>query len=220
MDQRKQFVDAAMTKEEPLSRLCERFGISRKTGYKWLDRFLSGCELVERSRRPKRSPRAMLSSVEDAIVAWRRAHPRWGARKLRDAIVRANPGAEVPSVSAIGLVLSRNGLIVPSKRRKRITPSTRPLRHATAPNTLWWIDYKRDSWSATALLSTDDNGCIQQVSDRVCGDAAHRWSKSSARDGRRGSGFSAFPGQFVPTTVHRSRRCTGRTASPSCRSGG
>jgi transposase InsO family protein len=133
-----------MAKEGSMSELCRRFGVSRKTGYKWLDRYLGGCELEDRSRRPKTSPKAVAGWVENSIVAAREKYPRWGPRKLRAALLRANPGVALPSVTTFALILKRNGLIVPRRRKRRTTPATQPLSHATAPNSLWCIDFKGD----------------------------------------------------------------------------
>jgi transposase InsO family protein len=142
--QRKEFVEACMAKEGSMSELCRRFGVSRKTGYKWLDRYLGGCELEDRSRRPKTSPKAVAGWMEDSIVAAREMRPTWGPRKLRAALLRANPGIELPSVTTFALILKRNGLVVPRRRKRRRTPATQPLSHATAPNSLWCIDFKGD----------------------------------------------------------------------------
>jgi transposase InsO family protein len=141
---RQEFVDACIEKQAGMTELCRRFGISRKTGYKWRDRYLSTCEVMDRSRRPKTSPSAVAPSLEKAIVAARKEHPRWGPRKLRAALQRANPGVPLPSSSTFANVLKRNGLIVPRRRRRGIQPSTSPLGHAAGPNDLWCIDFKGD----------------------------------------------------------------------------
>jgi len=65
-----------MVQEASLSALCRQFGISRKTGYEWVGRFLGGCELGDRSRRPKHSPRAVAAAVEDATPAYGRCPSR------------------------------------------------------------------------------------------------------------------------------------------------
>src|SRR5262245_34437584 len=93
-----------------MSELCRRHGISRKTGYKWLHRHYGGGDLEDRSSRPHRSPRAVASWLEDSIVAARKQRPTWGPRKLRAALLRANPGAELPSASTFALIFRRNGL--------------------------------------------------------------------------------------------------------------
>jgi transposase InsO family protein len=144
VDQRKEFIDAYLAKEASVSELCRRFEISRKTGYKWIARFMAGCELVDRSRRPKKSPRAVAEDLEDAIVDARKSRPTWGPRKLRAAFIRANPGAEVPSVSTFALIFHRNGLVTPRRRRRRLPRASTPLGHANAPNAVWCIDFKGD----------------------------------------------------------------------------
>jgi transposase InsO family protein len=142
VEQRKEFLEAYMGREMSISALCRRFAISRKTGYKWIARFRDDCELTDRSRRPQRSPRAVATTVEDAIVAARRERPTWGPRKLRAALLRAHPGTALPSASTFALIFQRNGLVIP--RRRRVPRSSVPLAHADAPNALWCIDFKGD----------------------------------------------------------------------------
>lgn len=144
MKERKQFIDAYMAQEASLSAQCRQFGISRKTGYKWIGRFLGGCELGDRSRRPKHSPRAVAAALEDAIVAARRERPTWGPEKLRTTLLKANPGVEIPSVTTFALIFQRNGLVIPRRRRRRVPRGTTPLAHADAPNAVWCIDFKGD----------------------------------------------------------------------------
>jgi putative transposase len=144
VQQRQRFIDEYMSQEESVAELARRFEISRKTAYKWIDRFLAGCELTDRSRRPHSSPRAVRTEIEDFIVAARKLKPRWGPRKLRAALQRGNPKAELPSVGAFALIFQRNGLVVPRRRRHRTPPSSSPLSHAKAPNALWCIDFKGD----------------------------------------------------------------------------
>jgi putative transposase len=62
---RKNFIDDYLSQQYSVTELCQRYGISRKTGYKWIDRFMAGCELVDRSSRPHHSPRAVATSIED-----------------------------------------------------------------------------------------------------------------------------------------------------------
>lgn len=142
MSERKRFIDDYLTGDYTVSELCRTYGISRKTGYKWIDRFMTHCELADRSSRPHRSPKAVAEWIEDAIVRARRQKPRWGPRKLRDALLRANPGAELPSVSTFALIFRRNGLVRPRRRRRSTPPFSAPLAHAKAPNAVWCIDFK------------------------------------------------------------------------------
>src|SRR5947199_4143075 len=84
MNERVKFIARYPQKDEPFIVLCERAGISRKTGYKWVERYEGGgvAALVERSRAPLSHPHAVPAAVIESIVATRRRHPRWGPRKL------------------------------------------------------------------------------------------------------------------------------------------
>lgn len=140
--EREHFINDYLTGDHSMSELCRRYRVSRKTGYKWVDRYMSRCELVDRSSKPHHSPRAVASWLEDAIVQWRKQRPRWGPRKLRQAMLRANPEADLPSVSTFALIIRRNGLVRPRRRRRKTPPHTAPLAHATRPNAVWCIDFK------------------------------------------------------------------------------
>jgi transposase-like protein len=94
MDQRKQFIDEYVDGESSMSELARRFGVSRKTLYKWVARYMATSSLGDKSRRPHHSPRALSDLMESTIVAARRERPRWGPKKLRAALVRANPGTD------------------------------------------------------------------------------------------------------------------------------
>ena len=82
---RKEFVMLASREGANRAMLCRRFGISRKTGYKWLERAecADGAGLADESRRPQHSPTRTAEAVQQAILSLRDAHPAWGARKLR-----------------------------------------------------------------------------------------------------------------------------------------
>jgi len=140
--ERERFIDEYIRREYSVADLCRRFEISRKTAYKWIDRFLSGCELVDRSRRPHSSPRAVAQWLEEAIVAARKQRPRWGPKKLRATLLEANPGAQLPSISTFALIFHRNGLVIPRRRRRSTPPFSAPLAHATGPNSVWCVDFK------------------------------------------------------------------------------
>ena len=142
MSERKRFVDAHLRGDYSIAELCRRFGISRKTGYKWLRRFFDGCELVDRSRRPHSSPHAVARWIEEAIVDSRRQRPLWGPKKLHAVLQRANPGAELPSISTFAAIFKRNGLITPRRRKRQTPPSSTPFGQVAAPNDLWCVDFK------------------------------------------------------------------------------
>jgi transposase InsO family protein len=142
MDQRTQFIAACLVGEETMSLLCRRFGISRKTGYKWLARFQAGgpAALVERSHAPHRQPHAIDVTLHEAIVALRAQHPHWGPRKLR-AWLEQRRGGVWPATSTIGALLQRAGLTVPRRGRRRAAPGA-PCTTAGAANAVWAADFK------------------------------------------------------------------------------
>jgi putative transposase len=150
MDQRVAFIADWLRDEWTMSELAERYGISRKTAYKWVDRYEGDPEhgLVERSRAPKQHGRAMADKVRAAVVALRQAHPRWGPKKLRAVLAERNARAPWPAASTIGDLLRREGLSLPSRRRRDVVPLTQPLAAAQHPNDVWTADFK--GWFRTA----------------------------------------------------------------------
>jgi len=123
-----------------MTEVCRRFGISRKTGYKWLRRYQgTGVQgLEEGSRRPHRSPRKTPDEIEELILSARAAHPAWGGRKLKRWL--EDQGTEVlPVPSTITEILRRHGLISPEESRKR-GPFCR--FEYGQPNDLWQMDFK------------------------------------------------------------------------------
>lgn len=138
--ERTAFCQAVEQSEDSMTALCRQYGISRKTGYKWLQRYADeGVEgLSDRSRRPHAHPRQTESALEAAVVAVRLAHPVWGGRKIAHVLARQG-GAHVPSPSTITTILRRHGLIDPEASAKHCPCQ----RFAMAqPNQLWQMDYK------------------------------------------------------------------------------
>jgi transposase InsO family protein len=144
MDLRRDFVTAADRGTMPFVTLCARFGISRKTGYKWLARYRTEgmAGLVDQSRRPHTSPGLTDPDMTTMIRIVATAHPTWGGRLIRHALV--NQGlTEVPAASTITAILGREGL------RPRDMPAPHPVIRfeADAPNHRWQMDFK--GWTAT-----------------------------------------------------------------------
>lgn len=142
MDERLRFV-ARLLEGEQMSLLCREFGISRKTGYKIFDRYKDhGLEgLTDRSRRPVRYANQLPHQIETAIVRAKQDKPHWGARKIRELLVRRLAGeVRVPAKSTIHAVLDRHGLVKPAIRRRHAAGT--PLSPGHAPNELWCADYK------------------------------------------------------------------------------
>lgn len=137
---RYEFVHLAADESIPVSELCRRYGISRKTGYKWLGRYQEGGEtgFLDRSRRPLTTSEHIPVEIERAVVRLRTRHPAWGARKIRQTFERRSI-SPLPAMSTITRVLHRNGMIDPGAR----TPAGPFVRFEhPAPNALWQMDFK------------------------------------------------------------------------------
>lgn len=150
MEERFRFIEEYQRAELDLSELCRLYGVSRKTGYKWLARYEAGglANLEDRSRAPEAHPNQISEELEQRVVALRVAHPRWGPKKLWHLLEREHPGEQRPAISTIAVILSRHGLTWARKVKRRATPSEQPLSHAQAPNQVWCTDYK--GWFACA----------------------------------------------------------------------
>jgi transposase len=132
MEQRFRLVERREESGESIAELARRFAISRKTAYKWLERYeLGGVEgLQDRSRRPLVQAGRTTEVLEQWVVDLRLTHPSWGPRKLRAWLERKMPELKWPAQSTLGLILDRHGLSGRRKKRRRATPSTQPLAHA------------------------------------------------------------------------------------------
>ena len=143
VDERLRFV-ARLLEGEAMTEVCREFGISRKTGYKIFERYKEhGLEaLTDRSRRPVRFANQLPAQLESLIVTAKRDKPHWGARKIRELLLRRLPGdLRVPAQSTIHAVLHRHGLVrVPGRPRRRATGT--PLSAGLVPNDLWCADFK------------------------------------------------------------------------------
>jgi len=143
MEERLRFI-ARLLDGEAMTDLCHEFGISRKTGYKIFIRYQEhGCAaLTDRSRRPVRYANQLPHQIESLIVTLKRDKPHWGARKIRELLVRRLDGdVRVPAKSTIHAVLDRHGLVQRMRKRRPRATGT-PLSQGTAPNDLWCADYK------------------------------------------------------------------------------
>ncbi len=144
MLEREKFVVAVRSGELTFTAQCERFGISRKTGYKLMKRFeaegLAG--LSDRSRAPGHCPHALSNEVIGRILALKQAHPTWGPRKLRDRLAWDLPEQKWPAASTLGELLFRHGLVKPRTQRRRTPAMSSPLSHAEAAHDVWSIDFK------------------------------------------------------------------------------
>jgi putative transposase len=171
MEQREQFIREAVQERRPFRHLCAAYGISHKTGYKWLQRFYeygwSGFD--EASRRPVENPRRLSEEVVCDLIRLKGAHLTWGAKKILVLYAKRYPNA-TPSLSSVNRIFKRSGLV--KSRRKRYPQTGARLINEVkvlAPNDLWTIDFKgwwktnentrfepltlRDSFSRYVLLA-------------------------------------------------------------------
>jgi transposase InsO family protein len=143
MEERLRFV-ARLLDGEAMTDVCRDFGISRKTGYKIFDRYREhGLEaLTDRSRRPVRYANQLPQQVEGLIVRLKGEKPHWGARKIRELLVRRLPAdVRVPAKSTIHAVLDRHGLVKRGRGPRHRARGT-PLSEGARPNDLWCADFK------------------------------------------------------------------------------
>jgi putative transposase len=144
MDQKTQFIADYLRDRLSMTELCQLYGVSRKTGYKWVDRYLThGPQGLEaRSRRPSTSPRQTPDYVVAAILEARQRHPSWGAKKLVSILSPRHPRWPWPARSTVCDILSRHGLVPKKRQRRAIGHPGKPASHISAPNTVWSADFK------------------------------------------------------------------------------
>ena len=143
MDERPRFV-ARVLDGEAMSDVCRSFGISRKTGYKIFNRYKEhGLQVLsDRSRRPVRYANQLPQQIESLIVSLKQDKPHWGARKIRELLVRRlNGDVRVPAKSTIHAVLHRHGLVKRMGRPRNRATGT-PLSQGATPNDVWCADFK------------------------------------------------------------------------------
>ena len=138
------FMRAWMAGVFTMSELCEHFGVSRKTGYKWVHRYQAeGLEgLADRSRAPRSCPHRTAAEIQAAIIEMKRRRMRWGPKKIVDVLRRTQPDKAWPAVSTAGAILDRAGLVKRRKRRRRWRHPGCARALADRPNELWTIDFK------------------------------------------------------------------------------
>ena len=145
MEQRLAFIRELNTELFTITELASEYGISRKTAYKWLERYdADGIDgLRDRSRRPHLSPDATDRELVDVLVALRRRHPHWGAKKLLAVAARRQSQLPWPSRSTVCALLKQHGLVLPRRRRTQALPrSVSSLVPITAANHVWTTDFK------------------------------------------------------------------------------
>jgi len=144
MSERNGFIAEWRKREESMTALCRRFGISRECGYKWLNRFMNEGPggLEDRSRTRHHHPNATPDEVELRVRQLRIEHPTWGPKKLVAWLQRHEPDLEVPAPSTVGEILRRAGLSEPRGRSQRVQRPQGIESAEPRPNALWCIDHK------------------------------------------------------------------------------
>ena len=163
MEEKHRFITLAQSDRFTISELCESFGISRKTGHKWLNRYaergLDG--LLEQSRVPKSVPLRTEDSIERLIVSERRKHSTWGGKKLHTILQTQHAIESPPAISTINAILKRNGLVKDRRRRGGVFKVERgTLTQADHPNHVMAVDFKgwfktQDGQRFDPLTATD-----------------------------------------------------------------
>jgi putative transposase len=162
MDERVSFIADHVSGLWTMTELCERYEISRKTGYKWLDRYrLEGpVGLMERSHAPRVHGRATPQYIVDAVVGLRRERPSWGPRKIIGKLEERQPDVTWPTPSTAGEILKRAGLVCSRRVRRSAPPRLGQLTVPQHANHVWGVDHKgwirlRDGARVEPLTVTD-----------------------------------------------------------------
>ncbi len=145
MDQKKEFVLKAFDPNVNFTELCTHYGISTKTGYKWVERFRHGGlpALCNKSKRPKSSPNKADEDTICEIIYTKLLKPRWGSRKIHRIFCSTHENEQHVSRSTVDRILNKVGLTDKKKRRKKCTPERLQLRITPQePNDVWTVDFK------------------------------------------------------------------------------
>ena len=144
MDQKTQFIADYLRDTLSVCELCDFYRISRKTAYKWIDRYLrqGPAGLEDRSRRPKHSANRTPEHIEAALLEVRARHPSWGAKKLLPMVAKRFPNDMLPVESTVFEILARHGLLARKRQRRRIGHPGAPSSSILAPNDVWSADFK------------------------------------------------------------------------------
>lgn len=144
MDERMSFIVDWRREDLSVAALCREYGVSRKTGYKWIERFETfGAEgLKDRSSAAHRHPNEVVAEIAEAVIGVRAAHPSWGPKKIKAWLSMQRPQTVWPAQSTIAGLLERRGLVRHRRKRRHVPPQPGPLTPALGANDVWGIDFK------------------------------------------------------------------------------
>jgi putative transposase len=235
--ERMDFIAAVRRGELPVTELCEAYAVSRKTAYKWMERFKEEGPrgLYDQSRRPDTSPQRTPEDVEDLLLRAKREFPHYGPKKLIVILQRRHRRLHLPAPSTASDILKRHGLVEPRpKRRRRVTHKTEPFGQILEPNSTWSADFKgdfmlKDGVRCFPLTITDnfsryllecraltgiDTRPAREVFERVFREfglpQAIRTDNGAPFACNRGFGFSALSIWWVRLGIRPERICLGQ----------
>jgi transposase InsO family protein len=144
MSERIAFVRAWEADVFTMKELCAHFGVSRKTGYKWVQRFVAEGfgGLEDRSRAPHSCPHRTAEELETEIIEMRRRRPRWGPKKIIGRLRKEHSEVCWPAISTAGEILDRAGLVNKRRPRHRWQHPGQPALKAERPNEVITVDFK------------------------------------------------------------------------------
>lgn len=164
MDEKIKFIAEVKKDESTIKDICEYHGISRPTGYKWIDRYekygIKGLE--DRSRAPQNPANGLDDFVKEKILEVKHTYMHWGPKKVRSKLMKLYPEwKKHPAISSIGEFLKKEGLVITRKRRIKTMGTNKPLTIGLKPNDVWSADFKgwfktRDGARCNPLTISDD----------------------------------------------------------------
>ena len=188
MEQKQQFVSLALSGHYTVTELCAEYGVSRKTGHKWVTRYRDGGSknLEDRSRAPKRVTSRTPEAIERLIVGERQRHLTWGAKKIHRILMTKHGLLKPPVVSTVGEVLKRHGMIRAQRRRGAVFKAEQgKLTLPERCNHVLGVDFK--GWFQTVdgercdVLTVTDLHSRYLLKTEVLPQATVRWTQEAFR---------------------------------------
>jgi putative transposase len=151
-DMKMMFIGDWLKKEFNFKTLCDRYKISRPTGYALVNRYLAEGEgaLQQKSRAPHHIPHKTPTHIESILIKLKYRFPYWGPRKIRDYLLIQDKGTDWPASSTMGEIFKKHGLTKKRKIRKKVPAHSEPLSHCNASNQVWSADFKGQFYLSNA----------------------------------------------------------------------